>query len=450
MFSVAAPLFAQALTLTVADSSELRARLDPGATGVATVDSATEEDEEYEAYFDAMTQPSATLLVSTRRTSYALTYAPQFTWLAIGNEEEYSQSVFHTGTLSATWSGKRTTVNLGQSFSYGTTNYRLAFTADPTTPGELPQEPDTQPDTPEPLAPDERLPGQEPTINEELTSGTSSTTLSVNHELSRTQTLSEFVNYSYSTGFGDDVDVYPKQRGGAVGAAFSQELGERDSISTAVGGSLFYTDPAATSTTGLGLRSIFAALRQNWTREWTEDLEVTLGIGLIYARTDEGDRKTETLLLDILPVGSTTIDYTWGYGGAHYTATLSLGTAPYVDRFTGVVDPRVFWSASLERVKRRLTLTATVAGSESSYSDDAGDLNADAAVRAVRSQSSASASVLATYEAIDRLFLRAGVQATSSVVLSQEALNSEAGSLPKPIYFGFVGLAYSYDLIRAD
>ena len=450
MFSVAAPLFAQALTLTVADSSELRARLDPGATGVATVDSATEEDEEYKAYFDAMTQPSATLLVSTRRTSYSLAYAPQFTWLAIGNEEEYSRSVFHTGTLSATWSGKRITVNLGQSFSYGTTNYRLAFTPDPTTPGELPQEPDAQPDTPEPLAPDERLPGQEPTINEELTSGTSSTTLSVNHELSRTQSLSEFVNYSYSTGFGDDVDVYPKQQGGAVGASFSQELGERDSLSTAVGGSLFYTDPAATSTTGLVLRSIFAALRQNWTREWTEDLEVTLGIGLIYARTDEGDRKTETLLLDILPVGSTTIDYSWGYGGARYTATASLGTAPYVDRFTGVVDPRVFWSASLERAKRRLTLTATVAGSESSYSDDAGDLNADAAVRAVRSQSSASASVLATYEAIDRLFLRAGIQATSSVVLSQEALNSEAGSLPKPIYFGFVGLAYSYDLIRAD
>jgi len=446
MFSVAAPLFAQALTLTVADSSELRARLDPGATGVATVDSATEEDEEYKAYFDAMTQPSATLLVSTRRTSYTLTYAPQFTWLAIGNEEEYSRAIFHTGTLNANWDWKRTTVNLGQSFSYGTTNYRLAFTPAPTTAGEPPPEPDA----PEPLAPDERLPGQESTINTEVTSGTSSTTLSVNHELSRTQNLSEFVNYSYSTGFGDSRDLYPKQRGGTVGASFSQELGKRDSISTAVGGSLFYTDPAATSTTGEVLRSIFAALRENWTREWTEDLEVTLGIGLIYARTDEGERKTEQLLLDILPVGSTSIDYSWGYGGARYTATASLGTAPYVDRFTGVVDPRVFWSASLERVKRRLTLTATVAGSESSYSDDAGDLNADAAVRAVRSQSSASASLLATYEAIDRLFFRAGVQATSSVVLSQEALNSEEGSLPKPIYFGFVGLAYSYDLVRAD
>ncbi|HEU5072554.1 MAG TPA: hypothetical protein VFU02_00235, partial [Polyangiaceae bacterium] len=72
MFSVTAPLFAQALTLTLADTSEIRARLDTGETGVAVPGPAAEEEQEYEAYFDAMTQPSATLLVNTDRTSYTL------------------------------------------------------------------------------------------------------------------------------------------------------------------------------------------------------------------------------------------------------------------------------------------------------------------------------------------------------------------------------------------
>lgn len=445
MFSVTAPLFAQALTLTVADSSELRARFDTGDTGVATP--GAEEDEEYKAYFDAMTQPSATLLVGNERTSYSLSYSPVFTWLAIGNEEEYSQSIFHTVNANATLNWKRTSVSLNQSFTYGTTNYRLAFTPTPTTVTDPAAPP---PDQPEPLAPDDRLPGQEPTLNTNLTTGSSSTTLSVNHELTRTQTLAEFVNYTYSTGFGSDQDIYPKQQGGAAGVSYSIGLSERDSLSTTVGGSVYYTDPLPTSTTGEERRSIFGALRENWTREWTRDLEVMLGVGLIYIRTDEGDQTTEQLLLDVLPVGATSIDYTWGHGGARYTATGTLGTAPYVDRFTGVVDPRIFWSASLEREKRRLTLTATVAGSQSSYSDTADDFSAPDAVRAVRSQSSASASLLATYEAVERLFFRAGLQATTSVVLSQEAITNEEDSRTPWVYFAFVGLSYSYDVIRPD
>lgn len=444
MFSVTAPLFAQALTLTVADTSEVRARFDTGDTGVATPDGAN-EDEEYEAYFDAVTQPSATLLVGTRRASYSLAYAPSFTWLAIGNEEEYTQAIFHNVNLAATYNWKLTTLNLGQSFSYGTTNYRLAFVPAPTA---VP-EPTPDPDAPPPLTPDQPLPGQEPTLNTNLTTGSSSSTIGLTHELSRTQSISEFVGYSYSTGIGSDQDIYPTQQGATAGVSYSHELTERDSISTTLGAGVYYTDPLATSTTGEVRRSIFGALRESWSREWTEDLEVALGIGLLYSRTDEGDAKTEELVLDILPVGSTAIDYTWGKGGARYTFTAAFGTAPYVDRFTGVVDPRFFWSASLERAQRRFTLTATVAGSQSTDSDLAEDVGAPDAVRAVSSQSSASATLLATYEAFERFFLRAGLQASTSVVLSQEALTNE-DERTRPVYFAFAGFSYSYDLIRPD
>lgn len=456
MFSVTAPLFAQALTLTVADTSEIRARYDTGESGVVSptggapgvpTPGTTDGDGEYALYFDAMTQPSATLLVGTRRASYTLAYAPTFTWLAIGNDEQYSQAIFHTVNLAATLNWKRTSLDLSQSFSYGTTNYRLAFVPAPT--GAPVPVPDA--DAPDPLTPDDPLPGQEPTLNTDLTTGSSVSTISLTHALSRTQSLSEFVNYTYSTGIGSDRDLYPKQRGGGVGVAYSLELNARDSLDTTLDAGVFYTDPLATSTTGEVRRSIIGTLRQSWTREWAEDLELSLGVGLSYGRTDEGDATAEVLLLDILPVGNTSIDYTWGQGGALYTATASLGTAPYVNRFTGVVDPRVFWAASLAREQRRLTLTATVAGSQSSDSELAEEVGAPPAVRAVSSQTTASASLLATYEAFERFFLRAGVQATTSVALTPTATSDEDDDTrTRPVYFAFLGVSYSYDVLRSD
>jgi hypothetical protein len=115
-----------------------------------------------------------------------------------------------------------------------------------------------------------------------------------------------------------------------------------------------------------------------------------------------------------------------------------------------LVDPRVFWAASLERAQRRFTLTATVAGSQSSDSELAEDVGAPPAVRAVSSQTTASATLLATYEAFERFFLRAGLQATTSVVLSQAALTNEEDSRTRPVYFAFAGFSYSYDLVRSD
>src|SRR5688572_10173284 len=112
MFSVTAPLFAQALTLTVADTSELRARLDTNEEAAQSVPGDTDDDEGAQIHFDAMTMPSAILAVDAMRTQYSLSYAPTFTALSIEDRQERENSVFHTVNLNSTVNSQKTSVSL--------------------------------------------------------------------------------------------------------------------------------------------------------------------------------------------------------------------------------------------------------------------------------------------------------------------------------------------------
>src|SRR5688572_15540831 len=116
MLSVTAHLFAQALTLTVADSSELSARLDTNEeASTPSIPGETAEDEGAQIHFDAMTQPSATLAVDTDRAAYSLAYSPTFTTLNFEDQQERTDSIFHSVFLNGTVDFRRTSVSLTQS-----------------------------------------------------------------------------------------------------------------------------------------------------------------------------------------------------------------------------------------------------------------------------------------------------------------------------------------------
>lgn len=412
MFSLTGPLFAQALTLTLADSSELRARYETEST------SARDEG----IAWDANTTPSATLALDNHRASYTLRYGPSFTAFDIGTDSSETTQQ-HNVIVAGTWRFPDTTVSLTESLAYGRQNTRLAFVG-PTdsTPGGDDEPPELEPDEPEQV-----LPGQEGTVDRIVTTGTSVTTLGLAHSLSRTVTLSEYASYTFSSGLDGSEDLYPRQRGGLVGVSVGYSLTRRQSLATILNGSVVYTDPLPSSVTGEEIRSTTAALQETWSCEWIRDLQTTLGVGLTYSRTDEGDLVDESLNLVIGPVGSMSATYNWGYGGASYALTGAVGLSPYVDRFTGIVDPRVFYSAGLERVQGKLTLRAIVAGAQSAQTEDL-------------SLSTATATFTAEYQLAETLVLRSGISASTNVELAEDVLPQETAP---PLYYAFIGFTYS-------
>ena len=125
------------------------------------------------------------------------------------------------------------------------------------------------------------------------------------------------------------------------------------------------------------------------------------------------------------PAGTAGVSYNWGSGGARYTGTLTVGSAPTVDRLDGTVDPRVFWAALLSRQQRKLTLQAGINGASSLEDDSTVPI----------SNAAATAGVL--YEAVERLLLRAGA------TVSSELIPGEGRERPPPLWTCYVGLSYA-------
>jgi hypothetical protein len=407
------------MTLSVADTTDTFLRFD------------TLNDD---THWDAQTTPSASLDLSTRRTSYTLRYAPNFSLFYIGEDATYDPetgeqdlgqqwAINHNVNLGATLRFRTTSVSLNQRFSYGQRNYR--FDLAPV--GEVP--PNGEPAPPDDEGPTTGVPGETP-IGQQgakdviVTLGSSTTTLGVGHSVTRRANVYEFVSYEISVPMDEKSRaVYPLQRGFTVGAGVGYQLTRRDHLNTSLTGELFYTEPIDQ----LPVRSRIAELREDWSREWFQDFITTFGVGVSYARTKQGEHVTEVISADFGPSGNAGIEYTWGYRGAVYTLSGNFGSAPEVDRFTGIVDPRFFWGGSLSRSERRLTLAAAITGAQSA------DPGGEAPL------ASFGASLTAYYEAVERLTLRAGA---STSAFTNIAFTE---GFPSPdLYTVFMGLGYSF------
>ncbi len=383
MLSALAPLFAQAMTVSVADTTDFRARFF-----------------EDTVHYDTSTRPSLTLGARTHRTGYTLTWEPMVTALNIG-EPEFDLMVLNTLRAIATTSSRRNTLSLGQEFSYGQRNFRLELAPQLPRAGDTPEEP--QPG-PQPETPAQSVAGQERAQNQIVDFGSSATSLALGHALTRSVQLFEYGIYTVSGGFGTPSrELYPLQRDLETAVGLRYAATHRDAFTTLAQGRFVHTAETtaapATNTTAL-------TLLQGWSRTFKKDLELRLDAGVAYYRVETPTEQEEDIGFE--PATSLAFAYDWMSSGARYTWTVSAGVTPATDRFTGLVDSRAFWQVELRRVKGRLTLYAASTGAYSLDQDSTSAL------------SSITGTLGSSYQVTKEFLLEGGVSgSTQSLIDSQ-------------------------------
>src|SRR4051812_9493951 len=104
-------VLAQAVTVSVGDRSEARARVQTGVTR-----------------YDVETRPVVRLDATTRRVGFSLGYSPLLTELNLGDPDAFFV-LYHSAFASAGAHWRRTRLSLSQSGSYGRQNFRAAALA---------------------------------------------------------------------------------------------------------------------------------------------------------------------------------------------------------------------------------------------------------------------------------------------------------------------------------
>ena len=143
MSPLLAPLFAQVVTLGIADRTEAR---------YIKYDDQT---------FEGSTSPHVELGIGSRRADFSVGYGPTLTLVPL-EEKPRDLLVFHDLGASAGYRWKRTRLSLSSSLGIGEVNFRLAALQGPRAPSSDDPEPDTtdtpdqpdQPDQPDEPAPD--------------------------------------------------------------------------------------------------------------------------------------------------------------------------------------------------------------------------------------------------------------------------------------------------------
>jgi hypothetical protein len=345
MSGLLAPLLAQAISLVLEDRSEVRTRL---------------FDETFN--HDAETRPGATLSLTTPRTAWSLAYAPTITALSLG-DPEFEVVVFHNAQASGSIRFRRTFVSIAQKGTYGERNFRLTLAPQVPAPAPPEEEPSPEPapepsPTPEPApAPEPPAPsvGQQGVANQVVRYGSAETSLFVGHVITRRVGLGEFAGYSVSGGLdASSRQAYPLQRVVSAGVALGYVASRRDTFWTSVDGGRVYTDPDAQAT--------LLNAREVWSRTLSPRLSLGVGAGVSYGRSEAPDvNESES----IVPTAAATLSYSVARTGARMSFQASAGATSQVDRFTGVIDPRAFWSLTFSRTRHNLTWRAGASGTRS-------------------------------------------------------------------------------------
>ena len=392
-----APLLAQAVALTLAETTELRTRLF-----------------EQSVDWDASAQPSAELSMATHRSDVTFGYHPELLLLSIGQPDS-ELAFYNRGDVRANHRFQRTNVLLQQSGTYGERNFRLALAPELT----APEAPDPGAGA-EPAEPGATGSAQARTVDQVVRFWSTTSTAGMAHILSHTHVLSAYASYEASAGIGDESRLfYPLQRKIAGSVRETYAFSRRDSLLTNLDGSRVYTDP--------DIRSDLATLQEIWMREFRGGFELSIGGGVSYARTATADGTTTVLGLE--PAGTLSVGYNWSSGGSRYALEANGTAAPVVDRTTGEVDNRASWTVSLSRVRHQLTLLAAANGTHSLDRDTNSFL------------SSVGMSLGAIYLISRYWTARAG--ATGSL----QILNTGEKTTPI-LWTGFIGLAYQPAAIR--
>src|SRR5689334_2166343 len=308
-------ILAQALTVTAADRTELRTRVQNSALR-----------------FDAETRPALRLALNTPRTSYSFGYIPTLTWLGIASEDS-ELIVQQTGDANAAFRWEHTSFSISESGAYGTRNFRALSVASPTPTGSPPgtAPPGMNPPgttTPPPTGttppggtttppggqtgtpPGQLATAQYQLVDQNITLASSQTRATL-QQIFSTRTFGTLSGgYEYGGGIGAQSELFlPIRKGPSVTVSVRHRTSLTDDFTTVADGT--------TLETGSTMRAQMADLGEQWSRRWQPALLTSILVGAAVARAESDGfpmRRTSALV----PTATASLDYGFGLNGGRF------------------------------------------------------------------------------------------------------------------------------------
>jgi hypothetical protein len=333
-----AVLLAQAMTLTVSDRVELRARGNDG-----------------EEQVDAETRPAVVLGGSRDDVSWSLAYTPVLTALAVGQPAS-EITLYHTLTASTTMRSRRSTFTVAQSLDYGTRDFSLVRPVGDG--GSESPEPTEGPDIPEPIdAPQ----NQTQIVDQTLRFGATTTSFTLAHTLSRRLFEVTAVGYTASGGLDENArELYPLLRSPWLTQSLGYRASRADTLTTTADARMVWT--------GSDRRVDLLLVDERWSRRYGKYFATDLSGGAVLTRQETAGEDTE---FGAYPNATAAAHY----GGQSIDATVSAALTAVADRMSGAVDQRTLWTARVGWPVGDLAFNVGAAGGRSLDMESEGALS---------------------------------------------------------------------------
>jgi hypothetical protein len=367
MSPLLAPLFAELISLQIGDRTEARYRSD--------------------GHYEGATSPATSLSVSSRRTSFQLSYVPLLALTPLESKPRRLY-VFHQLSTTLGYQFRRTTLNLGSTLGIGSLNLRTVGVQGLQPAGSVNNgaptaaNPDGAPttNTPPTDAPPAGTPtpGMTPTTpggaitekgvtDQKVRFYVSTTTLGVTHRLTKDAQFAVTAGSSIANGRDEaSRKFYPGLRGWFVGGStgYAYALSRQDRFTGAVSLTKNW------SSSGNEAATLSPAL--SWLHQFDPRTLGTLGAGLNITRFSLSDGLAGFSVFPTFNVGISH-QVRVGRGGLSFAATAY--SSPALDPLRALVDPRVGMNGSIGYTREKLSLT-TSGGAQLSVAPEGNDRGA--------------------------------------------------------------------------
>ncbi|HMI89084.1 MAG TPA: hypothetical protein VK550_33630 [Polyangiaceae bacterium] len=351
-------ILAQAVTVTAADRTEIRTRVQSSALR-----------------FDAETRPAVRLALTTPHASYSFGYVPTLTWLSMTVDEEGELIFQQAADASAGYRWEHTSVSITQSGSYGTRNFRAMSVAAPaldaptgTTPpggttgtpppgGTGTPPPGGQTGTPPPGQTGPLTTARLQSYDQNVTLASSNTRATL-QQIFSTRTFGTLsAGYEYGGGIGAQSEGFlPLRKGPSATISVRHRASLTDDLTTVTNGTSLET--------GSTMRAQMVDLGEQWYHRWAPALVSSLYVGAAAALA-ESDGPPRRRTSAIVPTSTAALDYGFGLSGGRLRSVGLLQFAPMIDRFTGDFDQRLQWVLDVSWTRYQLSLIANFSGAQS-------------------------------------------------------------------------------------
>jgi hypothetical protein len=339
------PILAQLVTLGVSDRTEVR--------HVIAQDS----------YSEVATMPRVGLNFGWRHTTLTLSYGPSITVSPLEAKDPYVY-IFHSATLTMSQRWQRTTLSLTQSGSYGEVNLRAqalagtGFNTGAPPPAAVPGGTTPPPPPGGTGGTMQPPPGSTGTntlpsvaVDRPITFASSTTAVNLSQRLSARLSLSGGLSYFISGSLSDvPTEAYPTVKGPGAQLSASYRPTLDDTFTTTV-----FTQFANVSN---GNRAWLLTANEVWAHRFSRRTMGTAGSGLSLTRNSQPNGYEFYSLYPNFLVG---LNHTTWLGRSVLTVGGGASSAPFIDPFRGLVDPRVSTFVYAGFNKKKFFTSATAA-----------------------------------------------------------------------------------------